>query len=91
MDESSDVTFDVFQEPALSAPEAEDWNIWQEATRLRTENLHWRECVTAIARDVDRYRMSSDALRDAIMADVTHLGTEIAKHYPPHQVLAKTA
>jgi hypothetical protein len=78
VDESPDVSFYVFAEPTLSAPEPEDWNVWQEAAHLRSENLYWRECVTAIVRDVGDRPHSVDVLRQAIERHVTELGTRIA-------------
>ena len=81
MDESPDVSFYVFAEPALSAPEPEDWNIWQEAAHLRSENLYWRECVTAIAQELNHYPVPADVLRNAIDQHVTKLGTKIAALY----------
>jgi hypothetical protein len=81
VDESPDVSFYVFAEPALSAPEPEDWNIWQETAHLRTENLHWRECVTGIVHDVDRSHRSVDAVRESVNKHISELGTQIASVY----------
>ncbi len=81
MDESPDVSFYVFAEPALSAPEPEDWNIWREAAHLRSENLRWRECVAGIVNDLDQCGTSADAAREAVNERVAALGAEIAKLY----------
>jgi hypothetical protein len=79
VDEAPEVTFYILSEPALSAPEPEDWNIWQEAAHLRTENLRWRECLTAIVQELDRHHASADILREAIDAHVKRLGVQLAE------------
>jgi hypothetical protein len=81
VEESPDVSFYVFAEPALSAPEPEDWNVWQEAGHLRTENLYWRECITAIAQELDHYQLPADAVRRLIEQHVTELGRKIGTLY----------
>lgn len=75
------MSFYVFAEPALLAPEPEDWNVWQETAHLRSENLYWRECVTAIAQNVDRHQVSAVFLRQVIDEHVTELGAKVAALY----------
>ncbi len=81
MDESPDVTFYVFSEPALTAPEPDEWDIWRQNEHLRTENFYWRECVTGIVHDLKTHRQSADAIRTAIQARVLHLAEQVAKVY----------
>jgi hypothetical protein len=78
VDESPDVSFYVFAEPWLSAPEPDEWEIWRQMEHLRSENLAWRECVADLVRAVDVHANSADNLREAIGQRVLQLGERLA-------------
>jgi hypothetical protein len=84
MDEFPDVSFYVFNEPAMTSPEPDEIGVWQELAQLRSENLAWRECVEGIDLDADRYRRGPrDELTGAIQRRLVHLGERVARIYHP--------
>ncbi len=90
MDESPDVSFYVFDEPWLSAPEPDEWEIWRQMGHLRSENLAWRECVADLVREVGLHANSADKLREAIDLHLLQLGERLARinrtRVPEHSV-----
>ena len=75
------MTFYVFSEPALAAPEPDEWEIWRQTAHLRSENYYWRECISGILHDAREHRISSDAQKAAIDARIRHLGDQAAHLY----------
>ena len=78
MEELPDVSFYVLNDPVLAAPEPDEVGIWQELTRLRTENYAWRECVQGIVQDARLSATSLEVLQASIRQRVASLGRRLA-------------